>query len=124
MTTTNIQALILGLVFQTVGGAFTVSSAQAAFINRALDNLRITAPEIDPSKLITTGASELRKVFTETEIPVVIGAYMQGLKAAFAVSIAFCGLALIATLFVPWEQLATHRPAIRTDAEKQDEATN
>nr|BAZ95831.1 MFS transporter cpaI [Curvularia pallescens] len=108
--------------FQTVGGAFTVSSAQAAFINQALDNLRTTAPEIDSSKLITTGASELRKVFTEAEVPIVIEAYMHGLKAAFAVSIAFCGLAFISTLFVPWEQLATHRPAKPTDTEKQDNA--
>ncbi|RMZ66113.1 HC-toxin efflux carrier TOXA [Pyrenophora seminiperda CCB06] len=104
--------------FQTVGGAFTVSSAQAAFINRALDALRTTAPEIDSSKLITTGASELRKVFTETELPSVIAAYMQGLKAAFAVSIAFCGLAFISTLFVPWNRLPTHEDTTHADAEK------
>jgi hypothetical protein len=118
------RTLIFHSVFQTVGGAFTVSSAQSAFINQALRSLRTRGPEIDASKLITTGASELRKVFTGRELPIVIQSYMQGLKAAFAVSIAFCGLAFIATLFVPWEQLETHKPATVTDAEKQDNSTN
>jgi hypothetical protein len=107
-----------------VGGAFTVASAQAAFINRALHALKTTAPDVDASKLITTGASELRKVFTAEELPGVIEAYMRGLKAAFAVSIAFCGLAFIATLFVPWERLATHQPVLDKDAEKQDTLSN
>jgi hypothetical protein len=89
-----------------------------------LDTLQNTSPEIDASKLIGTGASELRKVFTEKQLPRVIAAYMEGLKALFALSIAFCGLAFIATLFVPWERLATHEPSIHIDAEQNDISIN
>jgi hypothetical protein len=66
--------------------------------------------------LIATGASELRTKFTSTELPGVLVAYMHGLKAAFAVSIALCGIAFLATFAIPWKRLPTHAP----DAEKKD----
>lgn len=101
--------------FQTVGGAFTVSSGQAAFINQALAKLRTSAPGVDAAKLIATGASELRQVFTAEELPGVLVAYMHGLKAAFATSIGFCGIAFLVTFLVPWSRLPTHVE----DAEKK-----
>ncbi|KAL8882141.1 MAG: hypothetical protein Q9198_000813, partial [Flavoplaca austrocitrina] len=55
--------------FQTVGGAFTVSSAQAAFVNQMLAKLSVSAPGVDAQQLIATGASELRNVFTPEELP-------------------------------------------------------
>lgn len=95
-------------VFQTVGGAFTVSSAQAAFINQAILKLRTSAPDVDAARLIATGASELRREFSPSELPGVIVAYMHGLKAVFAVSIGFIGVAFLATLVIPWSRLPTH----------------
>ncbi|KAI1824145.1 MFS gliotoxin efflux transporter glia [Xylaria intraflava] len=94
--------------FQTVGGAFTVSSGQAAFINQAINQLRTSAPGVDPARLISTGASELRTKFTSSELPGVIVAYMHGLKAVFAVSIGFLGIAFLTTLVIPWKILPTH----------------
>ncbi|KAI1163289.1 MFS gliotoxin efflux transporter glia [Nemania serpens] len=94
--------------FQTVGGAFTVSSAQAAFINQAILKLRTSAPDVDAARLIATGASELRREFSPSELPGVIVAYMHGLKAVFAVSIGFIGVAFLATLVIPWSRLPTH----------------
>ncbi|KAI0883134.1 MFS gliotoxin efflux transporter glia [Annulohypoxylon maeteangense] len=102
--------------FQTIGGAFTVSSAQAAFINQALLKLRTSAPSVDAARFIETGASDLRRVFTSTELSGVITAYMFGLKAAFAVSIAFCGCAFLTTLVIPWGKLPTHT----SDSDKRD----
>ncbi|KXX75974.1 putative HC-toxin efflux carrier TOXA [Madurella mycetomatis] len=94
--------------FQTVGGAFTVSSAQAAFVNQMLAKLPETAPGIDGARLIATGASELWTAFTPEELPGIIAAYMHGLKAVFAVSIGFSAAAFLATLFIPWGRLPTH----------------
>jgi hypothetical protein len=113
------RILTIYTVFQTIGGAFIVSSAQSAFINQALDRLRTSAPDVDGARLIATGASELRKVFTPEELPGVLVAYMQGLTAAFAVSIALCGIAFLTTLAIPWSRLPTHAP----DAEKSDRQT-
>ena len=108
-------------VFQTVGGAFTVSSAQAAFVNQMLAKLPESAPGVDAGTLIATGASELRKVFSPEELPGIIVAYMHGLKAAFAVSIGFCGLAFLTTLVIPWSRLPTHVPAAK-DTENDADA--
>ncbi|KAJ8127255.1 hypothetical protein O1611_g6382 [Lasiodiplodia mahajangana] len=102
--------------FQTVGGAFTVSSAQAAFINQALNKLHTSAPGVDGARLIATGASELRAKFTSSELPGVIVAYIHGLKAVFAVSIGFIGIAFLTTLVIPWARLPSHGP----DSEKKD----
>ncbi len=73
-----------------------------------LAKLASIAPSIRGQRVIDAGASDLRKVFSAEELPKVLIAYMHGLKAAFALSVAFCGIALIATLFVPWRRLATH----------------
>ncbi|RYP42279.1 hypothetical protein DL767_000443 [Monosporascus sp. MG133] len=107
--------------FQTVGGAFTVAAAQSAFVNQMLARLPTSAPGIDAARLIATGASELRTVFTPEQLPGILDAYMRGLKAAFAVSIGFCGMAFLTTLVIPWSRLPTHAPAADgKDAERND----
>ncbi|OCK75830.1 MFS general substrate transporter [Lepidopterella palustris CBS 459.81] len=57
------------LFFQTVGGAFMVSAAQAAFVNVLVKVLPYSAPGVDPA----------------TVIPEILVAYMRGLKIAFAI---------------------------------------
>lgn len=89
-------------------------------MNQALAKLRTSAPGVDAAKLIATGASELRVVFTEEELPGVLVAYMHGLKAAFATSIGFCAIAFLVTFFVPWSRLPTHVEK----AEKKDAAAS
>jgi hypothetical protein len=75
-----------------------------------LAKLAVSAPGVDGARLIATGASELRTVFPPEQIPGIIAAYMQGIKAAFTLSIGFCGIAFLATLVVPWQKLPTHEP--------------
>ena len=97
-------------VFQTVGGAFSTLSAQAAFVNRLLAHLPVTAPGVDPALVIATGATELRNLFTSAQLSGILVAYMQGLKAAFAVGIGFSGMAFLACFVIPWSRLPTHAP--------------
>ncbi|KAB8336835.1 hypothetical protein FH972_021143 [Carpinus fangiana] len=93
--------------------AFTVASAQAAFINQMLVKLPVSAPGIDPAKLIATGASDLRNAFSSEELSGILVAYMHGLKSVFAASIGFCGLAFLTTLIVPWGRLPTHTEDVK-----------
>lgn len=58
--------------------------------------------------VIATGASELHNVFPEDVLPGVLEAYMVGLKAAFAVAIAFSGVAFLVSLTIPMRKLPTH----------------
>jgi hypothetical protein len=99
---------ICATVWQTVGGAFSTAAGQSAFINRLLIKLPELAPSVDPSTVIYTGASELRNVFPADVLPGVLQAYMVGVKAAYAVGIAFSGVAFLLSLTIPWRKLPTH----------------
>lgn len=109
-TLINIQsaANVKAIVFQTLGGAFSTSAAQSAFVNRLLTTLPKTAPGVNPGQVLITGASDLQTVFPPDVLPGVLRAYMVGIKAAFIVAIAFCGTACLCTLAVPMKKLPTH----------------
>ncbi|KAF2790137.1 MFS general substrate transporter [Melanomma pulvis-pyrius CBS 109.77] len=98
------------LFFQTVGGAFSTSVGQAAFVNRLLATLPKTAPGVNPGLVLLTGASELHNVFPPDVLPGVLEAYMVGLKAAFAVAVAFSGVAFLCSLTIPLKKLPSHEP--------------
>jgi hypothetical protein len=79
-------------------------------VNRLLATLPKLAPGVDPGLVLLTGASELRNVFPPDQLPGVLEAYMVGLKAAFAVAIAFSGAAFLCSLAVPMKKLPSHAP--------------
>ncbi|KAL2141918.1 hypothetical protein VTI28DRAFT_1803 [Corynascus sepedonium] len=91
--------------FQTLGGAFSLSGAQAGFVNRAISTLAISAPSVDPEVLIATGAAELRQVFSPDQMPGILMAYMAGIKAAFAVAIGMAGFSFLLSLLCPWKKV-------------------
>ncbi|QYT00084.1 MFS transporter [Trichoderma simmonsii] len=102
----EVTAMLLFL--QTLGGAGMVSAAQAGFVNVMINNLPKTAPGVNPALVVSTGATDLRKVFSEDQIPGILVAYMQGLKVAFAIGIASSGIAFITiVLFQRWNKLNT-----------------
>ncbi|RFU35724.1 hypothetical protein B7463_g572, partial [Scytalidium lignicola] len=98
------------LFFQTIGGAFSTSAGQSAFVNRLLATLPKTAPGVNPGLVLLTGASELHNVFPPDVLPGVLEAYMVGLKAAFAVAVAFSGVAFLCSLAIPTQKLPSHAP--------------
>ncbi len=76
------------LFFQTIGGAIWISAAQAGFTNKMLHRLPVTAPGVNPSLVLATGATELRNVFHADQISGILDAYMDGIRVTFAISIA------------------------------------
>lgn len=96
------------LFFQTVGGAFMVSAAQAAFVNVLIKVLPRSAPGLNPLAVVSTGATELRRVFPADQVPGILVAYMRGLKISFAISLASTGVAfIIITVFQRYNRLST-----------------
>jgi hypothetical protein len=88
-----------------VGGAFFVSAAQSAFNNQMIKELAKRLPEIDPGLVLTTGATQIRHAFPASQVPVILDAYMVGLKAVFAVMIAAYGVSTLVSVFGSWERL-------------------
>ncbi|KAI8634662.1 MFS general substrate transporter [Xylariaceae sp. FL1651] len=103
---TNDMAMTTAVLisFQTIGGAFMQSAAQAALGNRLLITLSHSAPDVNPAAVISAGAADLEKTFG-TSIYGVRVAYMDGLKASFALAIASMGVAFFFSLFAGWKRL-------------------
>lgn len=99
----SVTAIIL--FFQTIGGAIFVSAAQSAFVNKIINTITTTAPNVAPLQIIGTGATMLRTVFTGEELDGVLIAYMEGLKVAFAIATAGVGMAFVVSLFSSWKRL-------------------
>ncbi|RYC55435.1 hypothetical protein CHU98_g10773 [Xylaria longipes] len=93
------------LFFQTLGGAFLVAAAQAAFVNRILTVLPRTAPGVDPSQVISIGATQIRSKFPAAQIPGIIAAYMDGITVALTIALATVAFSAFLSVFSPWKRL-------------------
>ncbi len=89
----------------TISGAYFVTAAQSVFANRMLQTLTDKAPNIDGTKVINTGASQLQKVFSGEDLVHVLDAYMVGIKAVFAFSLAGTAFCAVMTLAVPFKKI-------------------
>ncbi|KAK3374134.1 major facilitator superfamily domain-containing protein [Lasiosphaeria ovina] len=95
------------LFYQTTGGAFLVSAAQSAFINRVISTAAVSLPDVDPMMILATGATSLRIAFTEQQLPAVLEAYMAGIKLTFALATGTVGFSFILSLFASFKRLNT-----------------
>ncbi|KAL5336875.1 MFS general substrate transporter [Aspergillus crustosus] len=89
----------------TIGGSFFLSAAQCAFNNQLIKTLAARLPEIPAEIALGTGATQIREAFTETQIPIVLDAYVDGLQAVFAITTAAYGIAMIVGFFGSWKRL-------------------
>lgn len=74
-------------------------------MNQLILKVPLVAPSVDPEAVVATGATELRSVFSATQLPGVITAYMSGIRVAFAIVIAGVGISSIFTFFNSWKRL-------------------
>ncbi|KAK2603625.1 hypothetical protein QQS21_004206 [Conoideocrella luteorostrata] len=93
------------LCFQTIGGAIWVSATQSVFTNRMLVSLPSLAPGVGPTQVISAGAGQLRSVFGSDQLPGVVAAYLEGIKASYALACAVVGASLFIAVFLPWQKL-------------------
>ncbi|RAH81279.1 MFS general substrate transporter [Aspergillus japonicus CBS 114.51] len=91
--------------FVTVGGSFFLSAAQSAFNNQLLQEMARRLPDLDPSMVLGVGATQIRQAYTPSQVPVVIDAYVVGLKAVFAITVAAFGVSTIVGFFGSWKRL-------------------
>jgi hypothetical protein len=95
----------VALVFQCIGGTAFVTAAQAAFVNRIIQTLPTSAPNVDPADVVATGATMIRTVFPADQVPGIVVAYMDGIKVALGISIGGAGLGLVICLCSSWRRL-------------------
>lgn len=92
--------------FQSLGGAVFVAVAQTVFQNGLVEGVEKGAPELDPGVVVGAGASQFREVLKglgmERYTGVVMGAYLEGLRHAYYISVACASAAFCAVLGLSW----------------------
>lgn len=74
-------------------------------MNRLVSTLHSTAPAVDRGLVVVTGTAQLRSLFAPDHLPGIILAYMEGIKATFAVALGMAGVAFVLSLACPWKRI-------------------
>ncbi|KAK3317570.1 MFS gliotoxin efflux transporter glia [Cercophora scortea] len=108
-----------GLMFmcQSSSGAYFIVIAQAVFANRLLQTLATLAPNLDPGRVLSVGASDIHNVFQGADLTAVLDAYMVGIKDVFVFSLAASAFAVVVSFIVPFQKLPDHGPAKTVEAD-------
>lgn len=102
------------LFFQLLSGALSVAAAQSVFINRLLATASKRLPDVSRLTIISTGATDLERVFTGDQMPAIRESYLHGLRAAWTMAIAFGGVALLTGLTLGFKRI--EKPRREADA--------
>ena len=98
--------------------AYFIVVAQSIFANRILHTINATAPRLNGGLVLRTGASELHRVFHDSDLEAVIAAYMVGIKDVFACALAASAFSVLLALVIPLKRLPDH-----DSKTKKEEAT-
>jgi len=88
-----------------IGAGGFISAAQSIFTNILINRLAVTAPSVDPSQVIATGATDLHSVFSSDVLPGILRAYMDGLKGTYGLATGALTLASVLSVFVEWTSI-------------------
>jgi MFS transporter, DHA2 family, glioxin efflux transporter len=70
-----------------------------------LQKLAIYVPDLDPSEILGVGATEIRNSFPAADVPGIVHGYMDGLQAAYALTIGTAGVSTVISLASRWRTL-------------------
>ncbi|CAI4219984.1 unnamed protein product [Parascedosporium putredinis] len=98
---------------QALGGAVFIAVAQTLFQNGLIDEIQAhplsNGQSINPLIFINSGASEVRTILESQNlgdtIPMVLEAYMTGLRNTFYISVAGTGIAFFLSLALSWKSI-------------------
>ena len=97
------------LFFLTLGSALSVSVGQTVFQNSFIREVHRLVPEIDPHLILSSGATLLRDLLEKLgfidKLPLVLEAYMVGLKDAFKVTLTCACMAFLVALCLEWKSV-------------------
>ncbi|ORY58213.1 major facilitator superfamily transporter [Pseudomassariella vexata] len=94
------------LMFQTGGGSLFIIASQSAFVNTIIKTVAWSAPGLPPGQVITTGATQIRQVFTSDQVSGVVGAYTAGLKTVFLLATVGSACATLLSLLTRWQRVS------------------
>jgi MFS family permease len=103
------QATACVQFFQSLAGAVFTAVSQTVFQNGLISHLARDVPDIDPAVILNSGASQVRRLVIdmghEDAIDSVLGAYTQGLRNTFYISVVAAGCALLVSVGLEWKTI-------------------
>lgn len=93
------------LFFQLIAGAVFVAASQALLTTRMVATLATLAPGLAPSTVLGVGATEIRSVFSGSDLSNVVQAYMAGIKDSWAMSIGLAGVTFLVAFTGKWGKM-------------------
>ncbi|KAF3767980.1 putative gliotoxin efflux pump [Cryphonectria parasitica EP155] len=111
------------LFFQLLSGALSVAAAQSVLLNRLLATAAERLPDVSRMTIISTGATDLGRVFVGDQLLAIRECYLDGLRAAWAMAIGFAGVALLTGLTLGFNRIEKSPQGVdsTTDVQKKTE---
>ncbi|KAF2796245.1 MFS general substrate transporter [Melanomma pulvis-pyrius CBS 109.77] len=95
----------LVMFFNSLGGAISISIAQNIFVNSLKREIPKYAPGLDPQVVLGAGATYVREVVSEAQLPGVLVAYTNAIVSAFVLAIAMGGLGFLVSFRMEWKSV-------------------
>ena len=99
--------------FQSMGGAIFIAVAQSVFQNGLTEGVSRDAPGVPPEIFINSGASQVRQVLeqlgAERFLGAVLGAYLQGLRYSYYITVACASAAFLSACGLSWKKIQKGR---------------
>jgi hypothetical protein len=89
---------------QSLGGAVFISVAQNVFTNKLVSGLA-SVVGLNPTVVLSTGATDLRRVVAPGELASVLSAYNKAVTTAFFVSVGVACFSILPALTMEWKSV-------------------
>lgn len=95
----------LVVFLQSLGGALFIAVGQTVFTNKLTSELAAKLPTIDPTLILSSGATNLKNVLDPSQLGTAIAAYSTALTTTFYVSVGMAVATLAGSATVEWKSV-------------------
>lgn len=93
------------LVLRQLGPVIFVAVAQAIFLNKLLPEMQAINPALTKTEIVQAGATGLKALVRESDIPRVLVACVKGFDAIFMLASVLAGISAVVALGVEWKSI-------------------
>lgn len=101
------------IFFQTLGGALVVAASQSVYANDFTKHVASLAiPDQEKAAILAAGVTGFRHFVSEQALPAVVHLSVIAIRKALIFVPVFTGLALLATIPLPWASIRGPTPEV------------
>jgi hypothetical protein len=103
-----------------LGSTLFVTVAQVLLQNRLVAKLTLVLPDFDLGTLADGGASSIRKIALEKQLPTVLRAYNDSLRSVWYLALGLACLILLASFGIEWKNVKTQEKILAGKEGRQE----